>query len=62
MNRVEELDELCETAWGLIANAYGGDWELANTDWQGAAIRWRDRWHKTLPKTRPLEEKIDEGI
>ncbi len=38
-----------EIAWGLIANAYGGDWELATPEWQAAAIRWRDEvWHPYL--------------
>lgn len=38
-----------EIAWGLIANSYGGDWELANKDWRNAAIRWRDnQWHPIL--------------
>lgn len=62
MSKLEELEDLCESAWGIIANAYGGDWELANNDWQNAAQRWRDHWNKMLPKTRPIEEKIDEEI
>ena len=38
-----------ELAWGLIANAYGGDWENAPTEWREAAIRWRDEhWHPAL--------------
>ncbi len=31
-----------ELAWGLIANAHGGDWELATKEWKTAAERWRD--------------------
>ena len=31
---------LAELAWGLIANAYGGDWGLAPTVWREAAERW----------------------
>jgi len=41
-------DDALELAWGIIANAYGGDWNLANTDWHGAAIRWRDNYHENL--------------
>ena len=38
-----------ELAWGLIANAYGGDWDSAPEDWRKAAIRWRDEhWHPFL--------------
>jgi hypothetical protein len=31
-----------EAAWGLIANAYDGDWYGASEDWRQAAERWRD--------------------
>jgi len=37
-------DELLELAWGIIANAYGGDWGTASDVWRGAAERWRDRY------------------
>ena len=41
--------EALELAWGLIANAYGGDWDSAPTDWKEAAERWRDeQWHEAL--------------
>lgn len=36
------LDEL-ELAWGIIANAGGGDWTRETPDWQKAAAAWRDR-------------------
>jgi len=38
------LDSAIELAWGIIANAYGGDWESASEDWRGAAERWRDEY------------------
>ena len=42
------LDAL-ELAWGVIANAYGGDWSRATPDWVEAATRWRDlHWHPML--------------
>ena len=31
-------------AWGIIANAFGGNWNLASPEWREAAERWRDRW------------------
>ena len=38
-----------ELAWGLIANAYRGDWDSAPPDWKKAAERWRDEhWHPLL--------------
>lgn len=59
----QEQEDLLETAWGVIANASGGRWAEQSPEWQGAAERWRDRWHATLPKlaesapdvTPPLE-------
>lgn len=41
----EEIDRLRaseETAWGLISNAGGGDWENESDEWRGAACAWRD--------------------
>lgn len=35
------LDAL-ELAWGIIANASGGDWTKESPEWQAAAARWRD--------------------
>ena len=32
-----------EAAWGIIANAGGGDWTKETPEWQEAAARWRDR-------------------
>lgn len=42
-------DELLELAWGLIANAQGGNWDAASPEWREAAERWRDRYHEVLP-------------
>ena len=47
--RLDNLIDGLESAWGLIANSYGGDWELANPDWRLAAERWREEyWHKVV--------------
>ncbi len=40
--------DLIEMAWGLIANAYGGNWQMASKEWEGAAARWRDAYHRHL--------------
>lgn len=46
-----KLEDMLKMAWGLIANAYGGDWDLASdvSGWKAAAERWRDRYHDQLP-------------
>jgi len=43
------LDDLLVTAWGVIANAGGGDWDTQTLEWKGAAERWRDRYFAVLP-------------
>lgn len=40
--------ERAETAWGIIANAGGGDWTKETKEWQEAAARWRDEYFATL--------------
>lgn len=39
----------CDDAWGLIANAHGGDWSKASEKWRAAATRWRDAWMSSRP-------------
>jgi len=36
----EKKDRLLEMAWGVIANAGGGDWTKETLQWQGAAHSW----------------------
>lgn len=40
--------DLLELAWGIIANAGGGDWERESKEWQDAASKWRDCYHGSL--------------
>lgn len=42
------LRDQCESAWGLIANAGGGDWATQSAEWVQAARRWRDAYHAIL--------------
>ena len=42
VDEIERLQESEEAAWGLIANAYGGNWDQATDTWRAAAERWRD--------------------
>jgi hypothetical protein len=46
-NKITELEEI---AWGIIANAGGGDWDLETPEWKAAAIRWRDEYHAKLDR------------
>jgi hypothetical protein len=40
--------DLLESAWGIIANAGGGDWTTQTAEWQEAARRWRDSYHEAI--------------
>ena len=40
--RVQGADAI-DDAWGIIANAFGGNWDQASPEWRQAAERWRDR-------------------
>ena len=46
--RIELLELSEELAWGLIANAFGGDWDIASDEWKKAAKRWRDKYNAAL--------------
>lgn len=37
-------DEQIMEAWGIIANAGGGDWSTQSAEWREAAARFRDKW------------------
>lgn len=43
-----QRDALLEYAWGIIANAHGGNWEDARPDWKEAAEKWREQYHVLL--------------
>ena len=50
--------EMLETAWGIIANAGGGNWGIESADWKAAAEKWRDAYHQHLEDDRTaLSEK-----
>lgn len=52
LSQATAASEACEIAWGIIANAGGGDWTLESEEWQKAAARWRDEhWHPLLRDT-----------
>lgn len=41
-------DDLIESAWVLLANAWEGDWSRAPRDWRDAVIKWREGYHAWL--------------
>lgn len=41
-------DDLLMSAWGVIANVSGGNWNEQSDDWQGAALRWREQFRDHL--------------
>lgn len=45
--------DLLELAWGVIANAGGGNWTLETQDWQTAAAAWRDRYFGSIQVADP---------
>ncbi len=55
-------DELLEYAWGIIANAYGGDWDLATVQWRDAAEKWREIWVDLCGPIGDMEHKITAGV
>jgi hypothetical protein len=47
------MDYLLMLAWGLIANAGGGNWDNETPEWRKEAQRWRDDFHRRLQAERP---------
>ena len=48
---IPDIDPLLEMAWVIIANAGNGDWHNETDEWQDAATKWRNEYHKRLNKT-----------
>lgn len=42
-------NNMLEAAWGIIANAGGGNWNRETPEWRVAASNWRDAYDRTLP-------------
>lgn len=67
--RREPVDAAIAEAWGLIANAGGGNWQATQGDaWIEAAERWRDRtlgrgeiYPPDAPEPPLTPEQIDRG-
>ena len=55
------LTDLEHTAWDLIKNACGGDWQLANKDWRKAAERWRGEYYEQVGNLNAGGDPISVG-
>lgn len=55
------MDHL-EWAWGIIANAGGGNWLKETSDWQEAARAWRDRYHMLLSDWLKFHEQEPSSV
>lgn len=42
------VDQLLESAWGIIANAGEGSWDREHPDWKDAAVKWREDYFAYL--------------
>jgi len=39
-HRIADLRQQLDLAWGIIANAGGGDWSKESQEWQEVAAKW----------------------
>jgi hypothetical protein len=56
-----DLPSLLERAWGIIANASGGDWDKATAEWREAASAWRDEYHRHDFEPEPIDLELYPG-
>jgi hypothetical protein len=58
-----DASNVIETAWALIANAGGGNWDLEADDWREAAGYWRDRLFEPWIKEQTrLKEEAEQAL
>lgn len=43
---------MLEAAWGIIANAGGGNWDRETPEWREAATNWREAYRRLLAEHR----------
>lgn len=58
---VGDVADLLEAAWGVIANAGGGDWTQETPEWAKGAGEWRDRyfeWQRNPTVERQLADAL----
>lgn len=56
LSALSRLQDLLDRAWGIIANANGGNWDAPtgagskfDAEWKAAAEKWRDDLHGGPP-------------
>src|SRR4051812_31304096 len=54
-----KLRETLELAWGIIANAGGGDWSKESDEWVKTAVAWRERVMPQLAHQQPSAPTAD---
>jgi hypothetical protein len=54
----DEMDDCIETAWGIIANASGGNWNRESPEWQEAAAGWRDKYIGAMSTRRATSTHV----
>ena len=52
----DELADAAEMLWVTLANVSQGDWTRQTEEWQEAADRWRDNYHRVKPQPVDLEK------
>lgn len=55
--RVTEYRDAAEMLWVMLANVNGGDWTTQTEEWQAAARRWADNFHRIAKATGKEEAK-----
>ena len=52
------VDDLLDWAWLILANVSGGRWSEQSEDWQEVVIKWREKYHQyRKPFIGPKERK-----
>ena len=50
--KIKEMADAAEMLWVVLANVSEGDWTKQTKEWQDAAAKWRDNYHKKLKELR----------
>jgi hypothetical protein len=58
VNSPEDLLDVLETAWGILANASGGNWNEQNSGWRDAAYRFRDVYFNRISEARLAKRNL----
>lgn len=63
VNDGQLMMQMLETAWGIIANASGGNWAKETPQWRDAARKWSDAYHLLIKKyagPRPIDNRLSD--